>query len=318
MKYTPKTLLIATRPWSFPVSIAAVLLPGLYVWNAAVAHSAASSVSIGASLHTALMLLWTLLSIMLIHAASNLWSDYFDYKKGVDTDPSIGSPTITGGLLTARDTLIYGIILLAIAVLNGLAVAWVAGWPLLVFGVIGTLLVIGYPLMKFHALGDLDIFLTFGILPTLGTAFILTGELLWSSLWVTPMFATITVAVLHANNTRDYIRDGQAGIHTFAMLIGARASQSIYYIEIWLPLLWSALCVGLTAFATTEGCNPHFGWPLLIASLIAAVPAVRNSRVMAGLTHGGPIDTLDQFTAQQQLLNTLLLTIAFLTQILIG
>lgn len=317
MKYSPKTLILATRPWSFPVSVATVLLPGLYVWKQAVAHSAACFVGIDPRIHTFLMLIWTLVSIILMHAASNLWSDYFDYKKGVDTDPSVGSPTITGGLLTARETLVYSIILLAIAVINGLAVVWVVGWPLLIFGAIGTLLVVGYPWMKFHALGDLDIFLTFGILPTLGTAFILTGELLWSSLWVTPMFATITVAVLHANNTRDYVRDGNAGIHTFAMLAGSRASQWVYYIEIWLPLLWAALCVGLTAFATTDTCNPHFGWPLLLASLISATPALRNSRVMAGLTNGGSIDNLDQFTAQQQLLNTLLLTLAFIAQIVL-
>ncbi len=311
MKYSAKTLLLSTRPWSFPVSVAAVLLPGLYVWPQSV------SACTGSDAHVLLMLLWTLVSIVLFHAASNLWSDYFDFRKGVDTDPSIGSATITGGLLTARDTMIYASILLAIAVANGLLVAWVVGWPLLVFGAIGTLLVVSYPWMKFHALGDLDILLTFGVLPTIGTAFILTGELQWSSLWVTPLFATITVAVLHANNTRDNKRDSHAGIHTFAMLIGARASQCVYFIEIWLPLLWCVLCVGLTACAAPCGCNPHFGWPLLVASLISAAPAVRNSRTMAGFTRGESINNLDQLTAQHQLLNTLLLTLAFTAQILL-
>ena len=202
MKYTPKSLFIATRPWSFPVSMAPVLLTGLYVWPQAVAHFGTS--------HALLMLLWILLSMVLFHASSNLWSDWFDYRKGVDTDPSIGSPTITGGILTAKATMVYAVILLVTAVINGLVVAWLAGWQLIIFGAIGTLLVLSYPWLKFHALGDLDIFLTFGILPTLGTAFILSGELLWQSLWITPMFATITVAVLHANNTRDYQRDGNA------------------------------------------------------------------------------------------------------------
>lgn len=292
----PKYLL-ATRPWSFPVSVAPVLLTSLYLF--AVRPEILSAWPIA---------LWTLVSMMLFHAASNLWSDYFDYRKGVDTDPSVGSPTITGGILTDRQTLIYASILLVVSLLNGLALMFVtACWPLFIFGAIGAVLIVCYPWLKFHALGDLDILLTFGILPTLGTAYVLTGELMWSSLWITPAFATITVAVLHANNTRDTVRDSKAGIRTFAMLLGPKACQWVYYAEIWLPLMWMVVC-----FCMGWG---GFAWPCLAAVVLACFPARRNTQVMASLTRGGKIDTLDQFTAQHQLLNTLLLSLALVAQI---
>lgn len=293
---TPKQLFIATRPWSFPVSIAPVLLTALYLFTTVPTTLAAWPLA-----------LWTLVSMMLFHAASNLWSDFFDYRKGVDTDPSIGSPTITGGILTDRETLIFASVLLVFSIMNGLALMLTTGlWGLLVFGIIGALLIVCYPWLKFHALGDLDILLTFGILPTLGTAYVLTGGLYWPSLWIVPAYATITVAVLHANNTRDRERDAHARIHTFAMLIGTTASQWKYYFEIWLPLVWVVLCVILA----------KMHWLALIAVAMASLIAVRNTRVMAALKHGGSIDTLDQMTAQHQLANTLMLTLAFIAELI--
>lgn len=293
---TPKQLFIATRPWSFPVSIAPVLLTALYLFTTESTTLAAWPLA-----------LWTLVSMMLFHAASNLWSDFFDYRKGVDTDPSIGSPTITGGILTDRETLIYASVLLVFSIVNGLALMLTTGlWNLLYFGIAGALLIVCYPWFKFHALGDLDILLTFGILPTLGTAYVLTGDILWSSLWIVPAYATITVAVLHANNTRDRERDAHAGIHTFAMLIGSTACRIVYYLEIWLPLAWVIVCVILG----------KMHWIALIAVAMASLIAVRNTRVMAALRNGGSIDTLDQMTAQHQLANTLMLTLAFLAQLL--
>ena len=286
---TLKRYFIATRPWSFPVSVTPVWLTCDYM------QYIDPSANLGFGL-------WAIIGIVLFHAASNLFSDYYDYKKGVDTDPSIGSPTITGGLLTARQTLIYAWVLLVIATINGFVMTYFTGWPLLIIGGIGALLIILYPWLKYHALGDLDIFLTFGILPTLGTAFVMTGQILWSSLWITLSFATITVAVLHANNTRDCGRDGNAKIHTFAMLIGPKACQWVYYIEVWLPVVWVLFCV----------CIGQLPWPVLVASALASVIAFRNTKVMQQLSNGGKIDNLDQMTAQHQLVNLVLVFIAFL------
>ncbi len=59
-----------------------------------------------------------------------------------------------------------------------------------------------------------------------------------------------------------------------------------------------------------------FAWPCLAAVVLAGFLARRNTTVMASLTRGGNIDTLDQLTAQHQLLNTLLLSLALVAQIL--
>ncbi|MCQ2342019.1 MAG: prenyltransferase [Paludibacteraceae bacterium] len=290
---TLKRYFIATRPWSFPVSIAPVLLTTFYMCT------------IYQDVNT-LYGFWALVGIVLFHAAGNMFSDYWDYKKGVDTEQMAGGSIITSGAMSAQQVLVYALVVLAVAVLNGLALTLCTGWQLLLIGGIGAVLAMAYPWLKFHALGDLDILFTFGIIPTLGTAFVMTGEIVWSSLWITPTFATITVAVLHANNTRDVLRDGNADIKTFAMLIGPRMSRWLYYMEVWTPLLWVIVCVA----------TGHLHWIMIIVSLMASVVAFRNTRIMAQWDKGGKIDMLDQMTAQQQIVNVLMLTLGFLVLIL--
>lgn len=275
---------VATRPWSFPVSITPVLLTTFYL----LVNGYSCNLGMAA---------WAIVGIVLFHAAGNMLSDYFDYKHHIDTTPSPGGSCLPSGLMTPKQLLTYGLVVLALACLNGIGLMIVSGWQLLLFGIPGALLAIGYGWMKSHALGDLDILLNFGILPTLGTAYVLTGDILWDSLWATPLFATITVAVLHANNTRDAGNDNNASIRTFAMLIGPRASQWVYYIEVCLPIVWMVVCV----------LTHHLPWWSLITAAMTAVVVVRNIRVMASFSRGGKIDMLDQMTAQLQMANMVLL-----------
>ncbi len=285
---TLKHYFIATRPWSFPVSIAPVWLTMHYM------NTTYQDLNIFYGF-------WALIGIVLFHAAGNMFSDYWDYKKDVDTEQMAGGSIITSGTMSAKRVLIFALVVLVVSVLNGLALALCTGWQLLLIGGIGAVLAMAYPWLKCHALGDLDILLTFGIIPTLGTAFVMTGEIVWSSLWIMPTFATITVAVLHANNTRDVLRDGNAGIKTFAMLIGPRMSRWLYYMEVWTPLLWVIICVA----------TGHLHWIMIIVSLMASVVAFRNTRIMAQWNKGGKIDRLDQMTAQYQIVNILMLTLGF-------
>lgn len=280
---------MATRPWSFPVSVVPVL-----VTTAGLSY-------LGYNVNWWLML-WALAGAMLFHAAGNTLSDYFDYRHGVDASDTFGSRTLVDGVITPERMLHLSIVLLAVACLCGLGLMLVTGWQLLLFGGAGALLAACYFFLKSHALGDVDIFLTFGFLPALGTSFVVTGAVQWEALWFVLAFIPVTNAVLHANNTRDIQTDLRANIRTVPMSIGKRASQWLYCIMVVFPLLWTVVCVLL-------GKMP---WTALLIALSLPL-ALMNCRTMMRMdTVQGGINALDETTAKQQLIGSLLLFIGLL------
>ena len=240
--------------------------------------------------------IWATIGIVLFHATGNAWSDWFDFRKGVDREDTKGSTVITSGAITPKEDLMLAIVLLVLSLANGVAMLLVIDrpLPLLYVGVAGAILAIGYPWTKYHAMGDLNILFTYGILPALGTGYISTGCWTWEALWYTPAFVTITVAVLHANNTRDIEPDGRAGITTFAMLIGRKASAILYYLEVWLPAVWTLVLI----------CLGRMPW-LCILILASFRMIADNCRQMYHLKDDPhAIDNLDERTSMQQMLSS--------------
>ena len=277
------------RPWSFPASAMPVLVTLAYLYWA---HYEVDW----------LLGLWALVSIVLFHASGNTWSDYYDYRRGVDAPDTFGVKTLTGGMFRPAEVRSLSLCLLGVAVLSGLGLLACSGWPLLFIGGAGLLLSVFYPWLKYHALGDADIFLTYAVLPTLGTSYVATGAVQWPVLWLSVPVGLITVAILHANNTRDTATDLRARIRTLAMLLGRRASVAVYCFEVLFPFVWLAACA-------VAGVFP---WWVLLACL-ALIPAVGNARVMARLGRSGTsaIAGLDELTAKLQLLFSLLLALSF-------
>lgn len=74
--------------------------------------------------------------------------------------------------------------------------------------------------------------LAYALLPTLGTCYVATGVVDWNVLWIALPVGLITVAILHANNTRDMRTDARAEIQTLAMKLGGKASMYVYCAEV--------------------------------------------------------------------------------------
>ncbi len=287
--HTFKDWLLATRPWSFPASAMPVAVTLAYLWWT----QTEMHIDLG---------LWALGGIILFHAAGNTWSDWWDYRRGVDAADTYGARTLTDGRFTPREVLTLSLILLCAATLSGLGLLWYTSPKLLWFGLGGLVCTLLYPAMKFRALGDLNIFLTYAILPTLGTSFVATGRVEWSVLWLSVPIGLITVGIVHSNNTRDMSTDYRAGITSLAMKLGTQISVWTYAFEVLFPFLWvSALVVaGL------------FPWSTL--AVWAALPvALQNARLMLRTPREGMavIGTLDEQTAKLQLLFSLLLILTF-------
>lgn len=295
MKHTFKDWFLATRPWSFPASAMPVLVTLFYLWWAG------HDVNWGFGI-------WAILNIVVFHASGNTWSDYFDFRKGVDADDTYGNKTLTDGLFTPGQIRTLALGLLLVGSVFGVTLIYLTGWELLYIGLGGLVCTLLYPFFKYRALGDVVIFMAYAFLPTIGTSYVATGAIDWS-VWVVGLpVGLITVSILHSNNLRDMKTDARAKISTFAALVGKRSSVVIYLVEVLAPFVSVAVCVIL-------------GW-LPICSLlvlVALVPGWRACRVMLSYKSGGSdaIANLDQVSAQLQLVFSALFSVGLVLGVLI-
>ena len=293
-KHTLKEWFLATRPWSFPASAMPVLVTLAYLfwqqydvcwWKG----------------------LWCVLNIVVFHAAGNTWSDYHDFKSGVDNSETAGGVAITSGQFEPGEIRGLSMALLVVAVVSGISIVICTGLPVLYLGLAGFFLTLLYPFLKYRALGDVDIFLTYSLLPILGTSFVSTGEIHYGALWLSVPIGLITVAILHINNLRNMEYDKKAGISTFAMRIGAKWAVAVYGIELLLPFVWIVACAL---------CGVFPWWSVL--ALIAVAPAAANVKKSMRYEEGGmsAVIGLDEQTAKLQLLFGMLLFISFLVPVI--
>ena len=293
-EHTIKEWLFATRPWSFPASSMPVLVSMVFLWSQGI------KVSWGLGI-------MALVNIILVHAAGNVWSDYHDYRKGVDADDTYGVRILTDKQFTPKEVLMLSLTLQVLAIAMGLLMVYLTGITLLWFGLAGIALSLLYPPLKYAAMGDLVIMACYALLPMLGTTFICSGDIFPKVLWLAVPVGSITVAILHANNTRDIETDGRAKIHTFAMLTGRQFAIGMYVFELILPYLWLII----TAFMGLVS-------PLTLLTLITLPIAIGNCKKMLSYHKGGikAIANLDEATAKLQLAFSLVLTISLITDAL--
>lgn len=289
-----KDWLLATRPWSFPASTMPVLVAMMFLW--ATGRDVAWGLGIMA-----------LVNIVLVHAAGNVWSDYHDYKQGVDAPDTYGVRILTDKKFTPEEVLELSISLQVVAVLMGLLMVYLTDITLLWFGMAGIALSLLYPPLKYAALGDLVIMACYALLPMLGTTFICTGNVVTEVLWLAVPVGSITVAILHANNARDIETDRRANIRTFALLTGRPFAINVYLFEMILPYLWLLVTVIL-------GCVS----PWALVTFITLPIAISNSKQMLSCKTKGieAIATLDEATAKLQLAFSMTLTIGLIVEAL--
>ena len=293
-KHSFKEWFAATRYWSFPVSTMPVVVTFAYLF-------ANRQVPSGALPWIVLAL--SLVGVVILHSAGNLLSDWFDYRTGVDNKDAYAVPNLVFGKFQPKEYLTFSVILFVLGVMIGLGIVMMSGVGVLVVGVVAFALTVLYSFLKYHALGDLDIFIVFGILPVIGLAYAVTGEWRWDALVLSLPIGLITVSVLHANNTIDIPTDRAAGIKTFSMVIGEKASVVLYCCYMVLPFL----CV---VAAVIAGLLP----PLALICLVAGFKAYHNFRQAASYKNIGreAIKALDLNSAQLQLQFSLMLAIGLI------
>ena len=237
MNHEMKQWIVATRPWSFPASV----MPAIVTISFFFCLSRTQELSGNFDWINGIL---AVVGVVLFHMSGNLISDYFDYRKGVDRKETFGSSRmLVDGVFSPREIFLFGIVSLVMGVALGLILVARTGLELLPIGIAGVIACLFYYKFKYVALGDLMIFIVFGILIALGTAFVMTGEVYLPILFVSAPIGFLIVNILHANNTRDIFHDGKAHIRTSAMLMGIKASKVKYALLASLSYGWVVVLV---------------------------------------------------------------------------
>ena len=289
-----KKWLVAGRPWSFPASTMPVVF------------GTALAAVVGGARFAPLRFLWALATMVVLHAAANILSDVFDFRQGLDREVTPVSGAVVRGWITDRRALRGAAVLFALGSLSGLILAWRTGPALFVIGGLGVAVGAGYTLLKARALGDLAVFLDFGLLGGAGAWTVQTRSFSWLPvLWTVPM-ALLVIAILHANNWRDAVSDGERRVRTVAGLLGDRGSFAYYGALIFSPFLIDALLIVVPRLA--PGRLRPMPWTFLL--VLAALPgAIRlRGRAARRAAPRRPLDfvVLDGATAGHNLVFGLL------------
>lgn len=174
-----------------------------------------------------------LVGAMLIQIATNYANDVFDAEKGADTEERLG-PTraVQAGLLSARAVRAGMIVTFGLAVLVGLYLTAVAGWPVVAIGVASILSGIAYtggpyPL-GYHGLGDVFVMAFFGFVAVCGTVFVETGAVPALAVLASIPVGALATCILVVNNLRDRHTDIKAGKRTLAVRLGRGGALAEY------------------------------------------------------------------------------------------
>lgn len=283
------------RPFSYTASVIPVLL------------GAAMAIYMDLSARWVLFPLIILASVLL-QAGTNLVSEYFDYKKGVDRPETYGSSRVlVEQLLNPIHVLLVGLACFAMTAAIGLVFIVLCGWPIMVIGMIGMAGGFFYTATpaayKYLGLGDLLVFCLMGPLMVIGCFFVLTGGFDWEVLWLSLPIGFLVAAILSGNNLRDIYHDTQAKINTAATILGHR----------WARWEYVGLIIGAYASMLVMVAVGVLEWWSLL-TLVTIPIAVKNIKTAMGSQAEKPdaIMMLDVQTAQLHMPFGLLLIISMM------
>ncbi|HEY0970953.1 MAG TPA: 1,4-dihydroxy-2-naphthoate polyprenyltransferase [Gemmatimonadales bacterium] len=285
-----RSWVLAARPHTLPAAVAPVL-----VGTAVGVHEGGA--------FRALPFAGALLGALLIQVATNFANDYSDFHRGADTAERMGPTRVTqSGLLEAAQVRRAIVVTFGLAVLVGLYLAWVGGWPIVAIGVASIVCGLAYTggpwPYGYHGLGDLFVFVFFGLVAVCGSAYLQSGGVGALAVAAAIPVGFLATNILVVNNLRDLPTDELAGKRTLAVLLGARAVR-------WEYVALAALAYLAPVLLVARGLAGR--WALLPwLTLPLALPLVR--RVLTGVA-GRALNEVLARTGRLQLAYSVLLAV---------
>ncbi len=284
--------LMAARLRTLPAAVAPVLV--------------GTSLALGDGDFHPLAFVAALLGAVFIQVGTNLSNDYSDARRGADTEDRLGPVRVTaGGLVPPGQVLVATYVTFGLAVACGAYLIAVAGWELLAVGaasILAGVLYTGGPRpYGYEGLGELFVFLFFGIVAVAGSYYVQVQKLPWEAFVCAVPVGLLASAILVVNNVRDLETDRRAGKRTLAVRLGRERTRGLY------------VAMLLLAFATapvTWWAGSMTAWLLL--PWLAAPLAVRLSQVVRTRVDGPSLNAALAGTGQLQLLFCLLFSAGIL------
>lgn len=214
-----KAWILAARPRTLPAAAAPVLAAAALAWHE-------SSFRPGPALAA-------LVGALLLQIGANFANDLMDHQRGTDHDGRLGPLRMTSaGLISPERMRLGAFIVFGLAAVCGLYLTWQAGWVVIMIGVASILAALAYtggpyPL-GYNGLGEVFVFLFFGLAAVMGAYYVQTLRFSWSAFLLSVPLGLLITAILVVNNLRDLDGDRLAGKLTQAARHGARWTRREY------------------------------------------------------------------------------------------
>ncbi|MBZ4418560.1 1,4-dihydroxy-2-naphthoate polyprenyltransferase [Myxococcus sp. RHSTA-1-4] len=193
----------------------------------------ATALAFGLGVGRALPALAALLGAVLIQIGTNFINDYYDFKKGADTHERLGPQRVTqSGLISPSTVLAGAAVCFGLATAVGLYLVVVGGWPIIAIGLASLLCGYAYtggpfPL-GYHGLGDVFVFIFFGLVAVTGTYYVQAGTVDPAAWWAAVPVGAIGTMLIVTNNQRDASTDVKAGKRTLVVRFGTGMGRAEY------------------------------------------------------------------------------------------
>src|SRR5690348_8749125 len=219
---------MAARVRTLPASVAPVLVGTSLAGYAHIFHP--------------LRFIAALIGAVFIQVGTNLSNDYSDARRGADTEDRLGPVRVTaGGLVPPSQVLVATYVSFGVAVLAGIYLIAVAGWQLLLVGaasiLAGVLYTGGPKPYGYEGLGELFVFLFFGIVAVAGSFFVQIAHLHWEAFALAVPVGLLASAILVVNNFRDIDTDRRAGKRTLAVRLGRDRTRTMFAVIVYVAFL---------------------------------------------------------------------------------
>jgi len=271
---------LAIRPKTLPAAASGVVMGSALAW-----HDGSFQL---------LPALAALCVALLLQIGSNVANDVYDFERGADTHERHGPLRVTqAGLLTSEQVKRGMWVIFGLAAFLGLYLAYLRGWVVIIIGLAAIISAIAYtggpfPL-GYYGLGDLFVFVFFGLAAVAGTYFVQVGLVSAAAWWMAIPIGLIITAILAVNNLRDLENDRKAGKHTLAVMLGSQGVR----LEYVLCLAVAYLILPILVFMKIVPAFTLLAW--------LSLPVALKSMRIVSTQQGGPLNAALAGTGQTAL-----------------
>lgn len=264
--------LLASRPKTLPAALVPVMVGSALAGREGAFHWQPAALCLGFAI--------------LVQVGTNFANDYFDFLRGADSPGRVGPKrAVAAGLVSPRAMLVATLLVFAAAFVVGLGLIAFGGWMLLPLGLLciacGLAYTGGpYPL-AYNGLGDVFVFIFFGLVAVATTYFVQAGTPGVDVWLAASAIGLLSTNLLVANNYRDREGDARVGKRTLVVILGERAARIQYaasnviaiavVVALWWhgDSLWLLLPVGISplGFANIVALKPTASPQALIGLL---------------------------------------------------